>query len=279
MTTFKDYFRRPFSRAVMDIEYSALARIGGKEDLEGNTECHFRKAIALGFDGLKTDMELTRDGDIVLCHDPGFTLDENGRITVFTESNYIPIKEMDLKQALALEFAVPDAGRYYHPCTLDTMLGLCQEHGLAAYLTLRPEPWRDATARRMAELILAHDMQERTIINLYPGCKEAMDFVAKLIPGLVYCNTCEPDDALTTELIDQSAADGYQIICLCHRKVDTVTPEKVAYAAERGIRIWEWEVTNAKDAADDIARGIAGFQMFSREVTVSVIDDILARLA
>jgi len=95
----------------------------------------------------------------------------------------------------------------------------------------------------------------------------------------VYCNTCEPDDALTTELIDQSAADGYQIICLCHRKVDTVTPEKVAYAAERGIRIWEWEVTNAKDAADDIARGIAGFQMFSREVTVSVIDDILARLA
>ena len=279
MTTFKEYFTMPFTRAVMDIEYSVLARLWGKKDLEGNTECHFRKSIALGFDGLKTDMELTRDGEIILCHDPGFTLDANGRITEFTENNYIPIRDMDVRQALALEFADPDdAGQYYHPCTLDTMLGLCEEYGRAAYLTLRPEPWREETARRMAELILAHHMQERTIINLYPGCKEAMDYVNGLIPGLVYCNTREPEDALTTELIDQSAAEGYQIICLCRRMIDTVTPEKTAYAASKGIRVWEWEISSIKDAAFDIARGISGFQMFSRDVTPSVVTGILAGL-
>ena len=275
---FRHYFENPMERRVMDIEYSVLADFGGKNDIEGNTELHFLKSISLGFDGLKTDMELTKDGEIVLCHDPGFTLNDDGRIVAFNDANYKAFREMTTKEVLALEFARTENGSHYHPCTLDTMLALCRQHNLAAYLTLRPEPWRNETAKRMAELILAHDMQRQTIINLYPGSREAMDFVSSLIPGMVYCNTRLPEDALTTELIDDSATNGYNIICLCHRMIDTVTPEKCRYAASRGIHVWEWEVTNAEDAAKDIANGITGFQMFTRDVTVSVIDDILSKL-
>ena len=60
--------------------------------------------------------------------------------------------------------------------------------------------------------------------------------------------------------------------------IDTVTPEKTAYAASKGIRVWEWEISSIKDAAFDIARGISGFQMFSRDVTPSVVTGILAGL-
>ncbi|MBO4344146.1 MAG: glycerophosphodiester phosphodiesterase [Victivallales bacterium] len=275
---FRHYFDNPFERNVMDIQYSVLADFWGRDDIEGNTELHFRKAIALSFDGLKTDMELTKDGEIVLCHDPGFTLDADGRIVAFNEANYVAFREMTLEQVLALEFARTENGLHYHPCTLNTMLSLCRENNLAAYLTLRPEPWRNETATRMAELILANDMQRQTIINLYPGSKEAMDFVSSLIPGMVYCNTREPQDELTTKLIDDSAADGYNIICMYRKQIDTVTPDVFRYAASKGIHVWAWEVTTEQEVAEYIAKGVTGFQMFTRDVTVSVIKDILSKL-
>ena len=149
---------------------------------------------------------------------------------------------------------------------------------MTAYLTLRPEPWREATAARMVELILAHGMQGRTIINLFTGCRKAVEEVATRLPGLVYCNTLFPDVPLTRKLIDESAADGYRIICLCRAMIDTVTPELVAYAADKGIRVWDWGVQNEAEAAAAIARGISGFQMCSRSVASSVIDGILAHL-
>ncbi len=276
---FRRYFDNPFERNVMDIEYSVLGHFCDWDCPTGNTEQHFRKAIERGFDGLKCDMELSKDGEIVLCHDPGFTIDANGRIARwFDENNYRPIHEMTLQELMALKFADEYEGQVSTPCTLNTMLALCRENNLAAYLTLRPEPWRNETARRMAELILANDMQRQTIINLYPGSKEAMDFVSSLIPGMVYCNTREPQDELTTKLIDDSAADGYNIICMYRKQMEKVTPETCRYAASKGIHIWDWENTDVNDVARDIAKGVTGFQMFSRDVTVSVIKDILGKL-
>ncbi len=275
---FRHYFDNPFERNVMDIEYSVLGHFCNWNCPEGNTELHFRKSIELGFDGLKADMRFTKDGEIVLCHDPGFTLDADGKIVLFDNNNYVAFRDMTLDQTLALEFAATYEGKRQTPCTLDTMLAICREHDMAAYLTLRPEPWRDEVAKRMCELILKHNMQGLTIINLYPGCIEAKDFVNNLIPNMVYCNTRLPNDALTTELIDESAAQGYNIICICRRMIETVTPEKCCYAASRGIHVWDWEATTAKDAESDLARGITGFQMFNNEATVSVIKALLSKL-
>ncbi|MBQ7649678.1 MAG: hypothetical protein IJS15_01900 [Victivallales bacterium] len=275
---FRHYFEHPFERKVMDIAYSVLGHFCNWDCPEGNTEMHFRKSIERGYDGLKADMRLTKDGKVVLCHDPGFTLDAEGRITFFDSNNYVAFRDMTLEQTLDLEFAAAYEGQRPKPCTLDTLLALCRENNLAAYLTLRPEPWREETARRMVESIVAHDMQGLTIINLYPGCVEAKDFVSSLLPGMVYCNTRLPEDALTTELIDESAAQGYKIICLCRRKIETVTPEKCHYAASKGIHVWVWEATNAQEVASDIARGVTGFQMCSLDVTVSVINEILSKL-
>ena len=273
------YVEHPDDSKVMDIEYSVLGEFYNFSCPEGNTELHFRKSIEYGFDGLKADMRFTRDGEIVLCHDAGFTLDADGRIGRFDRGNFVAIRDMPLEEVLRLEFAAPFDGRRLHPCTLDTMLGLCRKHGKVAYLTLRPEPWREEVAQRMTELIVKHDMQRQTIVNLFPGCKEAMDSVEKLLPGLVYCNTRRPGDALTEELMDDSAEQGYKILCLCRRMIDSVTREKCRYAARKGLHVWIWDTENAKECAYDLAKGITGFQMFSKDVTPAVIDGILAAQA
>ena len=272
---FKAYFDNPFERKIMNIEYSVLSNFHGQGILPGNTEMHFRKGLEEGFDGFKADMRLSSDGVIVLCHDAGYTFTQDGKITAIDKNNSTPIHDMPFSKIRDLEFEHPFEGQILHPCTLDTMLALCEKHDVAAYLTLRDDPWREEVARGMVKLIRARNMERRTIINLFTGVKEAVDYVSSLLPGLVYCNTQYPDVPLTTELIDLSAADGYKIICLNNRHLETVTPEKHQYAASKGIRIWTWGVSKAAECAAHIAHGVTGFQMFTRDVTNAVIAEIL----
>ena len=185
---------------------------------------------------------------------------------------HAPVVDIIKEEKQVKGVVVHAAGR---KLTFTAMLALCEIHDVVAYLTLRAEPWRTEVAQKMVELIRAHKMELRTIINLYTGVKEAVDCVSSLLPGLVYCNTKYPDVQLTTELIDSSAADGYKIICLNNHQLETVTPEKHQYAASKGIRIWTWGVSKAAECAAHIAQGITGFQMCSRDVTNSVIAEML----
>ncbi|MBQ9369428.1 MAG: glycerophosphodiester phosphodiesterase [Victivallales bacterium] len=276
---FKRFFSIPFERKAMDVLYSVVSNYHGKGRVWGNTEMHFRKGVEEGFDAFKADMRLSKDGEIVLCHDEGFTYDDKGRITRFDKNNYEAIHDMPLEKILKLEYNIPFQGQYLHPCTLDTMLAICEEYGKIAYLTLRPEDWRKDVAKRMAELLVKHNMQHRTIINLFivkKGADAAKQFVSEYIPGLVFCHTQRGNVPLSKELIDESATVGYQIICLYYaNQIDSITPELVQYAADKGIRIWCWGVGKEEQTANCLAKGVSGFQMSSRDINAAVVDKML----
>ena len=44
-----------------------------------NTMLAFQKAIERGFDGIETDVHLTKDGYLVLCHDETIDRTSNGK--------------------------------------------------------------------------------------------------------------------------------------------------------------------------------------------------------
>ena len=89
-------------------------------------------------------------------------------------------------------------------------------------------------------------------------------------PGTVF-----KDKSTLLKIAGSSATDGYKIICLNNHQLETVTPEKHQYAASKGIRIWTWGVSKAAECAAHIAQGITGFQMCSRDVTNSVIAEMM----
>ena len=276
---FKRFFTVPFERKAMSVLYSVTSYYHGKGRVWGNSEMHFRKGVEEGFEAFKADMRLSRDGEIILCHDEGFTYDKNGRIAKFDKTNYEAIHDMPSEKILKLEYNIPFQGEYLRPCTLDSMLAVCEEYGKVAYLTFRPEDWREDVAKRMAELLVKHNMQHRTIINMFLGnnvAKATKKVVDKYIPNLVFCHTQRGNVPLTKELIDESAAEGYQIICLYYtNQIDTITPELVQYAADKGIRIWCWAVGNTETTANCLARGVSGFQMGNRDINQAVVDKML----
>ena len=274
---FKRYFTIPFERRVMNILYSVVPNYHGIGCLPGNSELHFRLSMQDGCDGLKADMRLSKDGEVVLCHDEGYTFNADGRIAKFDKNNYTAIHDLPLEQILSLEFETPFKGEYLHPCKLDTMLSICRKTGGVAYLILRPEPWRDETAKRMCELLLAHKMEKRTIINLFVGNTQAVESCSSRIPNLVYCNTRRGNDPLSKELIDSSADEGYQIIYLYFTKqFDSITPELIEYAASKGIRIWNWAIETREKAEAAIAGGVSGFQNEVRELNHAEIAKLLS---
>lgn len=56
-----------------------LAHRGYSAKYPENTMIAFKKAIEIGFDGIETDVHLTKDGYLVLCHDEKINRTSNGK--------------------------------------------------------------------------------------------------------------------------------------------------------------------------------------------------------
>lgn len=146
--------------AVRNIAYSQIGMC------PPNTEEHFLTACKLGFNALKCDVRLTSDGKLCLCHDAGFTLDADGRITTYSASNSRAIKGMTLAECKALEHATStkDINHYAHPTDIDAFLSICKQYGMIAFITVRDEDV-DETVDAVLDAVNRYNMHDVTVIN------------------------------------------------------------------------------------------------------------------
>ena len=102
-----------------------------------NTKEHFLYCAKNGFDGLKCDVSITSDNKLILCHDPGFTLNDDGRITKFNAEKCTLIRNMNYEDVIALEHETKYDGQYCHITDLDTFMMICKRFGKLPYITVR----------------------------------------------------------------------------------------------------------------------------------------------
>lgn len=157
-TTFK-----PLPPGFLKISYSAFwswAPI--------NTVETYKTACFFGFDLIKGDIRITSDGVLVMCHDPGFTLDANGRITTYNSGNYTPIREMTAAEVLALEHSTcyTQLGYYAHPCTVDDYLEIVCRYNKIPFVTVRNE-YIDEIAPILLEKLEWYGLLDHAVINSY----------------------------------------------------------------------------------------------------------------
>lgn len=149
--------------AHLAIAYSSIGRMAI------NTKEHFVDCCKnYGYNVLKCDVRPTSDGKLVLCHDAGFTLDANGRITTYNAANSTSIHEMTAAQCIALEHADSKSygllGYYAKPCLIGDYLDACRAYGKVAFVTIRDE-YMDEVVPKLLEELRAHNMLYHTIIN------------------------------------------------------------------------------------------------------------------
>ncbi|MGQ4363333.1 glycerophosphodiester phosphodiesterase [Streptomyces sp. SAS_272] len=178
-----------------------------------NTLRSFVAAEQAGLDAIELDLHLSKDGALVVMHDP-----EVDRTTDGTG----PIADQTLAELRTL-----DAGRGERVPRFEEVLEVVQA-------PLQAEIKDVQAARALAEVILERDLVRRVEVSSFHD--EAVAEVARLVPGV---RTALIGSRYGLDIVDRAVAIGAATVCLNLRRL---TLEIVEEARKRDLRIIGWVV-------------------------------------
>ena len=146
-----------------------------------NTMPAFEKAVAMGADGIETDVQMTADGVIVVCHDEKIDRTSDG-------TGYL--KQMTYRELQSFSFhgAHPEYGRVPLP-TLEDLLALLKPTRLTLNIELKTGViYYDGLEEQTLELVRKHGMEDRVIYSSfnYYSLQKLKQIDASARIGLLY---------------------------------------------------------------------------------------------
>jgi len=189
-----------------------LAHRGANREFDENTLAAYARAAELGVDAIECDPRLTKDGVYVIMHD--FTVDRttdgSGKVAEMTLSE---IKSLRTKNGEE----VP---------TLEEVLRLAQERGLAIYLDMKTAP--PDGGEKLVALLDQYGLRDRVIVGTYNKnfCRELEDRWPDLVTFVSW-----PYPALTLGQVRRAGADGFGTLA------GFATQHRIAKAHKKGLRM------------------------------------------
>jgi glycerophosphoryl diester phosphodiesterase len=182
-----------------------------------NTLRSFVAAQQAGLDVIELDLHLSKDGALVVMHDPDVdrTTDGTGAIA-----------EKTLAELRAL-----DAGRGERVPVFEEVLE-------AVRVPLQAEIKDIAAARALAEVMLKRDLVSRVEVSSFHD--EAIAEITRLVPGV---RTALIGSRYGTDIVERAVEAGAATVCLNIRRL---TLEIVEQARKADLRIIGW-VVNTQD--------------------------------
>lgn len=196
-----------------------------------------------GFNACKGDVRPTSDGKLIMCHDPGFTFDGNGRITTYNASSRTLIHSLTHAQCMELEYdgrnTATENNHYQKVADIDGYLDVCKQYDMIAFITVRDE-YPEEVASEVIAALKRHNMTERAIINGYTAVTNAIfRFYNDNIPiSFVQAN----DATLTNAIANRIKPFGNAIITLVSSSENMETyltnnKTNIEYAVTNGVYV------------------------------------------
>lgn len=204
----------------------------------------FRRAIGMGVDRIELDVHATRDGVLVVSHDP--TLVDGRRIV-----------DLDLAQLPPLHDGQPMP-------TLDAVLELTRSRDAQAVVEIK-QPGTELATLRAADAVLRRDQFE--IISFEPASIAVIEAIAPgvttgvlgpRIPEWLRTSALFPAAAWVVQrlgvhpTLDRAARLGADYVSVEHRMA---TPGFLSAAQHRGIPVDVWDANATADLERFIADG------------------------
>lgn len=211
----------------LNIAYSSI----GRKPI--NTVAHFTDAAEnFGYNVLKCDVRPTSDGELVCCHDAGFTFDSSGYITTYSASNSTAIRDVTAATVLGYSFKTGE-----HPCLVGDYLDLCRKYGKVAFVTIRNE-YMDAVIPKLLEELRTHNMTHSTIINCMTY--DSLVMWRQQDKTVMINYTLNAGVAIDQAQIDRAIGLGYCSLCGFGLTSSALEPSNTCdfdYARANGIRL------------------------------------------
>ena len=201
-----------------------------------NTLEAYRKAIELGVEMIECDVNITRDGTLVMMHDP--TLDRttsgSGRVSA---STWEEIQQLDAGGAFKPEFAGVRV-----PSTEETLL-LYKEAGILSCFEVKGADGdeSDRIALGLTDLFIKHDMLDKAFLSSYHH--ESLHKAMLKCPELLLAPERLPDDAPPDPADAVRQAKVFSAPVIQHQY--TVLDNDVVRALhDNDIAVWSWSTTD-----------------------------------
>ena len=188
-----------------------------------NTLRAMRRGIALGVDQIETDVQLTRDGKLILMHDPTVDRTTNGTGKV-VELTFAELRQLD-------------AGLGEQVPTLEEALAVIQ-----GKVVLQIELKSPGTAQPVVQAVEAAHTVEQVILTSFKHewLKEALVLNPQLRTGALW-------GRLPADVVQRTHQQGFQALHIWHEFIDQ---QLVKDAHERGLLVRAWNT----DKEDDMRR-------------------------
>lgn len=201
-----------------------------------NTLEAYRKAIELGVEAIECDVNITRDGTLVMMHDT--TLDRTTTGTgLVSGSTWEEIRQLDAGGKFKPEFAGVKV-----PSAEETLL-LYKEAGIFSCFEVKgadPNEW-NRIALGLVDLFIKHDMLEKAFLSSYHH--ECLHYAMTKCPELLIGPERLPDDAPADppEAVRQAKAFSAPVL---QHQYTVLTADAVRVLHENDIAVWSWSTND-----------------------------------
>ena len=207
-----------------------------------NTILAFQKAIEVGADGIELDVQLTKDGEVVIIHDETIdrTTDGKGYVVDYTykelskfDASYIYRGEMGVNK-------IPTLKEYFELVKdLDFITNIELKTGINEYLGIE---------EKVYQLIKEYQLEKKVIISSFYHF--SILTMKKIAPELK-CGFLSEDWT-----IDAGAYTASHKIECFHPRFNNLIPEVVAELKKNNIEINTWTVNRGEDINDLIDKKV-----------------------
>src|ERR1700722_8374612 len=223
-----------------------IAHRGASGHAPENTMASFRRAVELGATFIETDLQITRDAQVVAIHDP--TLDR-------TTTGKGQVHLLTLQQIRAL-----DAGGWYggkqvgefageRVPTLEKILAFAKELDVIFYLEIKSGPAWGVEHAVVAALRDQNASARVVILSFDPS---ALDSIFRLDTTMMTGFLCEHP---TNDLVERSVRAGARQLVARGGLVTSAVVEKAHHA---GLQVVAWTINEADQMRRLIVAGVDG---------------------
>jgi glycerophosphoryl diester phosphodiesterase len=229
-----------------------------------NTLVAYQQATALGATLIECDVNITRDGMLVMMHDPTLDRTTNGHGPV-GDATWDEVQQLDARGKFGPEFA---GARI--PTTLET-LRYFREAGLDGCFEVKGRDALEAKriASALADLFVQEDALDYAIMSSFDHDALALAKmkVTELAPAPERLPEHGPPDAAAA--VRQAQALGAPI--LQHRYTH-LTPEIMRALHDLDIAVWAWPTDSEESLADSVELGVDAVMGDDVQMMRSVLD-------
>lgn len=212
-----------------------------------NTLEAYRKAIEQGVEMIECDVNITRDGQLVMMHDATLDRTTNGSGRV-SASSWEEIERLDAGGKFKPEFAGVKV-----PSTQETLL-LFKEAGIFSCFEVKGADGdeSDRIALGLVDLFIKHDMLDTAFLSSYHH--ESLHAAMSKCPELLLAPERLPDDAPADPPEALRQAQAFSAPVLQHQYT-VLTDEVVHMLHGNGIAVWSWSTNDEPSMTFSIEAG------------------------